>query len=429
MTILDVATDKLRRRGSAPFVAKPPQQLGSYIDGTNPWTSEITENNAFAIPTFLAGVRLIASTGAALPMHVRVEKDDGTSLPDKSPATAYLRGRPNNEQTRMTLFERLLADEVRGDAFMFTDKAGDGSDQVANLLHIARGRMQVGRAKSGVKVYLMDGEHAMIDYAAGGEIVHVPSFGVGLRGIDIVKAAEQSIALGLSAQEFAAQSLVNGGIPPGIISVDGLLDDEQADAVEARWHKGRNGVRNRLRVAVLSGNAKFQQMNQDAEKLQLMPLRKFQNQEIATLIGTPGHMVGLDTVTTWGSGIAQQTTGFNTFTLTTHLRRFEEAIDQFLLVRELTRRYIKFETAGLLRGTTLERFQSYALGWGRWLSPNDIRRLEDMPPVPGGDEILVGVNLIPLEQIAEQIAAERRAQDPAETSPSTPGQPTREPAR
>ena len=40
----------------------------------------------------------------------------------------------------------------------------------------------------------------------------------------------------------------------------------------------------------------------------------------------------------------------------------------------------------MLRGDQKSRYEAYAIGrqWG-WLSVNDIRRLENMPPVPGGD--------------------------------------------
>ena len=47
--------------------------------------------------------------------------------------------------------------------------------------------------------------------------------------------------------------------------------------------------------------------------------------------------------------------------------------------------YFEYLVDGLLRGDTTSRYQSYAVArqWG-WLSANDIRRMENMPPIDEG---------------------------------------------
>ena len=49
----------------------------------------------------------------------------------------------------------------------------------------------------------------------------------------------------------------------------------------------------------------------------------------------------------------------------------------------------------MLRGDQKSRYEAYAIGrqWG-WLSANDIRRLENMPPVPGGDIYMQPLNMV-----------------------------------
>ncbi|MEM8273094.1 phage portal protein, partial [Morganella morganii] len=55
--------------------------------------------------------------------------------------------------------------------------------------------------------------------------------------------------------------------------------------------------------------------------------------------------------------------------------------------------YVRFNLAGLLRGTPRERaeFYHYAITDG-WMSRNEARAFEDMNPVDGLDEMLVSVN-------------------------------------
>ena len=60
--------------------------------------------------------------------------------------------------------------------------------------------------------------------------------------------------------------------------------------------------------------------------------------------------------------------------------------------------YTKFNVAALLRGNSRDRFLSYAIArqWG-WMSVNDIRTLEDLSPIDGGDVYLQPLNMVDAE--------------------------------
>jgi len=151
---------------------------------------------------------------------------------------------------------------------------------------------------------------------------------------------------------------------------------------------------------VLGGGSKFQQVQLDHEKAQLLELRSFQVTEYARLFGLPPHLLAdVERTTSWGSGIEEQNRNLMVFTMAAHIRRFELAISDALLVRELTRRYMRFNVAALLRGTTLQQFQAFALGYGRWLTPNNIREMLELPPIDGGDVLPTASNLIPIEDL------------------------------
>jgi len=50
---------------------------------------------------------------------------------------------------------------------------------------------------------------------------------------------------------------------------------------------------------------------------------------------------------------------------------------------------------GLLRGDVRSRYEAYTKGrqWG-FISANDIRKLENMPPIEGGDIYLQPLNMV-----------------------------------
>ncbi len=69
------------------------------------------------------------------------------------------------------------------------------------------------------------------------------------------------------------------------------------------------------------------------------------------------------------------------------LVRWEQAVQDKLLSRDekVSGYFAKHLVEGLLRGDIKTRYEAYAIArnWG-WLSADDIRRLEDMNPLPEG---------------------------------------------
>jgi HK97 family phage portal protein len=86
---------------------------------------------------------------------------------------------------------------------------------------------------------------------------------------------------------------------------------------------------------------------------------------------------------------------FVIYTLLPWIKRHEGAMMRDLLLpSERSDLYIEFNVSGLLRGDQKSRYEAYAIGrnWG-WLSANDVRRLENMPPIAGGDRYLAPLNM------------------------------------
>jgi HK97 family phage portal protein len=78
------------------------------------------------------------------------------------------------------------------------------------------------------------------------------------------------------------------------------------------------------------------------------------------------------------------------------LVRWEQEIArQLLMPSERARYYAEFLVDRLLRGDAASRYEAYAVGrQNGWLSANDVRRLENMDPIEGGDVYLVPLNML-----------------------------------
>jgi hypothetical protein len=125
-----------------------------------------------------------------------------------------------------------------------------------------------------------------------------------------------------------------------------------------------------------------------------METRKFETTEIARMFRVPPHMIQ-DLERATFSNIEHQSINFVVHTLGPWLTRWEQAVSRCLLGQvERKQLYAKFVVNGLMRGDIKTRYEAYAIGRNNtWLSPNDVRDLEDMNPIPDGDEYNVPLNM------------------------------------
>jgi len=139
----------------------------------------------------------------------------------------------------------------------------------------------------------------------------------------------------------------------------------------------------------------YKQLAMDNEKAQLLESRQYGVIEVCRLYKVPPHMIqSLDKATF--SNIEHQGLQFVIYTLLPWLKRHEAAMMRdLLLTSERKDLYIEFNVSGLLRGDQKARYESYAIGrqWG-WLSVNDIRRMENLTPIPGGNTYLTPLNMV-----------------------------------
>ena len=134
----------------------------------------------------------------------------------------------------------------------------------------------------------------------------------------------------------------------------------------------------------------------------MLQSRQFQLGEIARFFRVPSHLINdSERATSWGSGLEQLDLGFLKYTLTPYLRRWERSLsDSLMTPLEKRRLIVEHNVEGLLRADSKTRSEFYAsAAQNGWMMRNEIRKKENLPPVPGGDELTVQVNLTPLDQL------------------------------
>lgn len=385
MTLVSAMRDALRPRALGgpedPALPLTSTTLVEWLSGpTGQAGRAVNETNAYGMPAVWRAVNLIAGTSAALPLHAYVSQGPARVLQESGPE-ADLLAEPHPDMTDFELWELGYASVATWGNAAYR-KLRNQSGRLRELWWINPARVKYGRADDGSKVYVIDGDqdNALTDR----EILHIPGFGYdGVCGASPIRLAREGIGLALAAEEYGARLFGSGSLATGILTTEQRIDDATATTLKRRWKEGGSGLGSAHDVRVLGSGTRFEQLTIPPEDAQFIESRRFQIGEVARMFGIPPHMLGeTERSTSWGTGIEEQTIGFVTYTLRPWLTRFERRISR-LFPRPV---YARYSVEGLLRGNSTARAAFYQQLWNLGvLSTNDVRALEELPPVEGGD--------------------------------------------
>ena len=358
----------------------------------------VTERTAMQTSAVYACVRVLSESLAGLPLQIYERTEDGgKTLKTSHPLYNLLHDEPNPEMTsfiwRETLMSHLL---LFGNAYSQIVRNGRGYPIA--LYPLLPDRMSVERKPGGEIIYTYYSSKGEVKFRKW-EILHIPGLGFdGLIGYSPIQMAKNAIGMTLAAEEYGSKFFANGATPGGILEHPSTIKDIQR--VKDSWNAEYRGPGNANKVAVLEEGMKYHAIGIAPEQAQFLESRKFQIAEIARIFRVLLHMIG-DLEKSSFSNITQQSLEFVMYTLNPWVRRWEDGLQQALLLPgEKSRIVIRFNVDGLLRGDYKSRMDGYAVGrQNGWLSANDIRSLEKLNLIPadeGGDLLLVNGNLMPL---------------------------------
>jgi HK97 family phage portal protein len=205
----------------------------------------------------------------------------------------------------------------------------------------------------------------------------------------------------MAADEFAGAMFANGMRPNAILTVDQVLKETQRKQVQENIVAPYLGSENAGGVMVLEAGMKFQAVTMTPEDSQFLETRAFHVEELCRWFRVPPFMVGhTEKTTSWGSGLEQQLIGFLTFSLRPYLSRIEQAVSRALIPAP-QRQSLKpeFKVEGLLRTDSAARAQFYSvMVTNGIMTRNEVRRLENLPPLDGGDDLTVQSQNVPLSE-------------------------------
>lgn len=371
------------------------EELARLYDALPGSLPAIDERTAMRASAVYACVSLIAGKVAALPLQINERTPDGPQRLEKLHDYWWLLNERPNPHISATTFWRYVVESMMlaGDAFVEIKRTGR-SASISELVPLNPRRVEPFFDSRGVKVYrvLEDGGQRGVDEA---DMLHFATgFGWdGLRSVSPIRYAGQTaIGIALAADEYSVRFFHNSARPDVVLTTDAKVSKEQIDQIRNSWASRHQGPQQAHLPAVLSGGLKLERVTMTAEDAQLIGTRGFQIEELARIWGVPPFMIGHNEKTTsWGSGVAAMGSGFVRYTLENYTDPIENEINyKFWPTRQ--RLYVEHDTTQIERAELKARFDAYRVALGRagepaFMTVNDVRRLERLPAVPGGDEM------------------------------------------
>ncbi len=246
------------------------------------------------------------------------------------------------------------------------------------------------------------------------DMFHIRGFHTrdGFLGQGVVAFAREALGISLGADRFAKNIYTNGGMPSGVLTVEGTLDDDSFKRLKEDW-KAAHGGRKTGGVAILEEGTEYKPISYTPEVLQFLESRKFGVIEIARFLGLPPTKLFDGQAMTYNN-IEHANLEVATDTLDAYCRSWEIEIKDKLLPKNLKAEFDLFQ---VFRADTNTRATFYRtmLQLGA-ITPNEIRIDEGYAPYEGGDRFYMATNnFTPFDRMDEVIDSQIGDKDNKET--------------
>jgi HK97 family phage portal protein len=356
--------------------------------------THVTPESAKRLAAVYACRNLIAGVIASMPCDTYEQAKDGTRKQFFHDYWWLLNERAYGTVTSSSFWEFMVSSMLmRGDGISQIER--DRLGTIKALMPIPRECVEY-KPRNGELIYLInDGisKKGLIQE----DVLHFPNFCFDGRKSESViqQAARQAIGTGLAADEFSGEWFANGANPSTVVQYPSgatLTKDQQKD-LRQQIEDRHTGKGKRHKPLLLVNGGVLNSVTLSPEDSQLLETRNFQVIEVARAFGVPPHMIGAPVTSAYGTGLEQISKGLHQYTINPHTKRFAQEINHKFWPRN-AKYYAAFDRSQLIEGDSKAQAEYYGKALGGpgaqgWMTINEVRRKQNLPPIEGGDKIII----------------------------------------
>ena len=301
--------------------------------------------------------------------------------------------KPNPYMTKNELFEATQAfKDLDGNAYWYLARDKDGEGDIKEIYPMRPDKMAI----------VVDKENALeitgyVYTASNGqkipftikEILHFKNFNptgghpMPHKGMSIVEGASWAIDTDNEIRKWNFNFFKNNAKPDGILySEGGAIDQSQYNRLKEQWKQEHQGSENTGKVAILSGGLKWQEISRNQKDMDFSGQRNFNMEEILALFRVPKFILGMTTDISRANADASIYV-YMLRTIKPQMQRLVDTINEFLVPEFNDGSIVDFKSP--VPEDRAQIVNEYTVGMNKWLSRNEIRAREGLPPTDNGD--------------------------------------------
>lgn len=387
------AVEQRRANINNPNTPLTPDNIFGYIGGQAKAGVTVDGESALSLSAVWRAVDILSATIALLPIEIIREtaKGDQTHA-RKHPVQFLLSDSPNEEVSVYDFMQTLVANAAltgNGYAYIERDLRQSSAKAIYNL---DPARVTPYFDGMGRLFYRVD---MFKDAIAPRDMLHIKGLSWNsFSGLDMVRHHKENFGLALANRDYGANFYSNGAHLSGVLVHPGKLSNDAYGRLASSWRQTYGGANNAGATAILEEGTKFERLGLDPTTAQFLETGRKTIADISRIFGVPQFLLeDLDRATF--NNIEQLTLLFVRHTILPWCERIRNEFNRKVFATSERGRYkIRFVLSSLLQGDTQSRGEYYSKLFNIGaLSPNDIRRMEGLNPVDGGDKYFVQVNM------------------------------------
>ena len=303
---------------------------------------------------------------------------------------------PNLDETHFLFFYSLIKDYYAGNVYLYKYTNEEG--HVISLFRLNPSAVIVSRNEFNQKIYTYYGKRYDSE-----KVLHIPSrFGYdGKKGQSIFDVCKKTFEASHNLDDYTINTFDNSMGKRLVIDLTKAYpnaSEEEQRKIRDRYIKTYGGTENAGKPIVKTGNIEFSTIDtgvSDNRANQLTENRLFQLETIAHIFNVPlCYLTGKDV-----GDIETVTTLFMTQAIQPLVSAFEEALHTLFPPSEKERYTIEFNYNSVLKTSLTAKIDAYTKQvMNGILTPNEIRRKENLPSLEAGDTAFIPANLMPLTE-------------------------------
>lgn len=359
--------------------------IASYWGRSSTAGVNVNPANALEYDAVYTCVKILSEDISSLPLMTYQRKGDRPERATGLSVYGLLHDSPNEFQTAIEWRGQMIAHlATYGNSYNWIRRGLSG--EPLELLPIAPNLVEVEQLPDWSIVYhVQQKEGGKKDYRAS-DILHVRGLTInGVVGISPIDCLKDTIGLGKSSETYQAHFFKNMAKPSGIIKLAKTLSSPEV--VKRFKEKMKEAIAGNSQndLLVLDEGSDYQQISLSSEDSELTLTRKMQRSAIAAAYRIPLYKLNEMDGAKYRN-MEQSALEYVKWTLLPYLESIEQAMWKKLLTKQQQKEvYFEHKAENALRGDSKTRYESYALSIANGImSPDDARRLENLPPRDDG---------------------------------------------